>query len=457
MTDKPKILIVDDDEGIRNQLKWALADEYVIESAADAEQARQMMESFRPDLVTLDIALSPFASDPDGLDSLAEMIRFDPGLKVIMITGLEDKDKALKAVRLGAYDFYQKPINIEEIKIIISRALWMQYLERENRRLARQLTVAQAYENIIGNHPAMLEVFSMIDSVAPVDITVLITGESGTGKELVARAIHSKSQRSRRPFAAINCGAIPATLLESELFGHEKGSFTGAYQKKLGRFESADGGTIFLDEIGEMPHELQVKLLRFLEDHSIDRIGGKSPIELDVRVVAATNKNLQEAVAARTFRDDLFFRLSAININLPPLRERGEDRLLLLKYFLHKYSQEYSKTGLQFARESIKAVEDYSWPGNIRELENKVKRGVIFAVAAEITPQDMNLGEVKTPAPMVLSLADFREIYEKKYIADKIESERWNISKVARDLDISRTTLYDLLNKYGIGDKKKRG
>lgn len=455
MTDRAKILIVDDDEGIRNQLKWALVDDYIVETAADASQAQRLMKSLNPDLVTLDIALSPFAGDPDGIDLLAEMIRTTSGVKVIMITGLEDKQKALDAVRLGAYDFYQKPVNIEEIKIIISRALWMQQLERENRRLAQQLSDIHAYENIIGNHPLMLEVFGMIDSVAPVDIMVLITGESGTGKELVARAIHARSQRSNKPFAAINCGAIPASLLESELFGHEKGSFTGAYTKKIGRFESANGGTIFLDEIGEMPAELQVKLLRFLEDHSIDRIGGKTPIELDVRVVAATNKNLQEAVAAGAFRDDLFFRLSVININLPPLRERGEDRLLLLKFFLNKYMQEYSREGLHFARETIQAVEGYAWPGNIRELENKVKRGVIFAGSAEIMPQDMNLDATGAPAPSSLSLADFREVFEKKFIADKIEAERWNISKVARDLDISRTTLYDLLKKYDISDKKK--
>ena len=455
MTDRAKILIVDDDEGIRNQLKWALVDDYIVESAADVAQAQRLMKVFNPDLVTLDIALSPFAGDPDGIDLLAELIRTTPGVKVIMITGLEDRQKALDAVRLGAYDFYQKPVNIEEIKIIISRALWMQQLERENRRLAQQLADVHAYENIIGNHPLMLEVFGMIDSVAPVDITVLITGESGTGKELVARAIHTRSPRSNKPFAAINCGAIPATLLESELFGHEKGSFTGAYTKKVGRFESANGGTIFLDEVGEMPAELQVKLLRFLEDHSIDRIGGKTPIELDVRVVAATNKNLQEAVAAGIFRDDLFFRLSVININLPSLRERGEDRLLLLKFFLNKYMQEYKREGLHFARETIHAVEGYAWPGNIRELENKVKRGVIFAGSSEIMPQDMNLDETGVPSPTSLSLADFREVYEKKFIADKIEAERWNISKVARDLDISRTTLYDLLKKYDISDKKK--
>jgi two-component system NtrC family response regulator len=296
-----KILIVDDDEGIRNQLKWALNDDYEIDTAASVTETQNQLKAFEPDLITLDISLSPFAGEPDGIDLLGEVVKWDPTAKVIMITSIDDKDKALEAVRLGAYDFYQKPIDINEIKIIIARALNMQNLERENRRLANKIIEAKAYQNIIGNHPLMQEIYRTIDSVAPVDITVLITGESGTGKELVARAIHAKSTRADRPFTAINCGAIPASLLESELFGHEKGSFTGAYQRKIGRLEFANGGTIFLDEIGELPMELQVKILRFLQDHSIERIGGQSPIELDVRVVAATNKDLHEAMVHKSF------------------------------------------------------------------------------------------------------------------------------------------------------------
>jgi len=453
--EKAKVLIVDDDEGIRSQLKWALEDDYQVETAGDPVTAQQKLQEFKPDLVTLDISLSPFEGDPDGIDILADIVKLDSTIKVIIITGLDDKTKALEAVRLGAYDFYQKPINIDEIKIITMRALGMQYLERENRRLADRLVGTEGYQNIIGNHPVMLEVFRTIDSVAPVDITVLITGESGTGKELVARAIHAKSLRVDKPFVPINCGAIPSTLLESELFGHEKGSFTGAYQKKIGRLETANGGTIFLDEIGELPMELQVKILRFLQDHTIERIGGKSTIELDVRVVAATNKDLQEAMAQKKFREDLFYRLSVINISLPPLRDRGGDIRLLTNYFLAKFMHQYAKTKLSLVEETLRAIENYSWPGNIRELENRIKRGVIVAQRAEITPDDINIDEIEAAPTADLTLAGFRNIYEKRFIEQRVNNSQWNISKVARELDLSRTTLYELMNKYGISKKKK--
>ena len=411
MIKKSKILVVDDDEGIRSQLKWALDDDYIVETAADVAETKQKLTSFKPNLITLDITLSPFSGDPDGINLLAEVVRWDPITKVIMITGMEDKNKALEAVRLGAYDFYQKPIDINEIKIIISRALGMQYLERENQRLADQIIQTSAYQNIIGNHPSMQEIFRTIDSVAPVDITVLITGESGTGKELVARAIHVKSQRANKPFIAINCGAIPPTLLESELFGHEKGSFTGAYKRKIGRFETANEGTIFLDEIGELPMELQVKLLRFLQDYTIERIGGKSPIELDVRVVAATNKDLNEAMNKKLFRDDLFYRLAVINIALPPLRDRDDDKMLLANYFLDKYRRQYSKTGMSFSEETIHAINNFNWPGNIRELENRIKRGVIISQSACITTEDMNITSLDSSVKTPMTLFDFREIY----------------------------------------------
>lgn len=449
-----KILIVDDDEGIRNQLKWALDDDYIVDTADSVEQTKTKLKEFEPDLITLDISLSPFAGDPDGIDLLAEVVKWDRTAKVIMITGLEDKSKALNAVRLGAYDFYQKPINLDEIKIIISRALLMQNLERENCRLADKIIEAKAYQNIIGNHPAMHNLYTTIDSVAPIDITVLITGESGTGKELVAKAIHAKSPRVDNPFVVINCGAIPEALLESELFGHEKGAFTGAYSRKIGRFETANGGTLFLDEIGELPMGLQAKILRFLQDHCIERIGGKDTIELDVRVVTATNKDLIEAMAEKTFRNDLYYRLSVINIELPPLRHRGTDIILLANYFLNKYLRRYSKSGLEFSEETTSVMNNYPWPGNIRELENRIKRGVIVARELEITVEDLNIDEIEITRSGPLTLTMFREVYEKKFIKDRVEFNRWNISKVARELDLSRTTLYDFLNKYGISKKK---
>ncbi len=453
-SEKAKILIVDDDEGIRNQLKWALDDDYDIDTADSVEHTKSKLKEFEPDLITLDISLSPFAGDPDGIDLLAEIVKWDPTVKVIMITGLEDKSKALDSVRLGAYDYYQKPINIDEMKIIISRALVMQSLERENRRLAEKIIEAKAYQNIVGDHVSMQEVYRIIDSVAPVDITVLITGESGTGKELVARAIHSKSPRTENPFVSINCGAIPEALLESELFGHEKGAFTGAYRKKIGRLETANKGTIFLDEIGELSLPLQAKMLRFLQDHCIERIGGKETIELDVRVVAATNKDLDEALADKSFRDDLYYRLSEVNIELPPLRERGADILLLARYFLEKYMNQYGKSGLRLSEEALNLINTYSWPGNIRELENRMKRGVIIAQEPEISVEDLNIDKTEEPRRGPLTLSDFREIYEKKFIEERVERNRWNISQVARELDLSRTTLYDLLNKYGISKNK---
>ncbi len=452
--DRAKVLIVDDDEGIRNQLKWALDDDYDIDTAASVEQTKERLKEFEPDLITLDISLSPFAGDPDGIDLLAEVVKWDHTAKVIMITGLEDKTKALEAVRLGAYDFYQKPINIDEIKIIISRALLMQNLERENRQLADKIIEAKAYQNIIGNHPSMQDVYKTIDSVAPVDITVLVTGESGTGKELVSRAIHAKSPRADNPFVAINCGAIPEALLESELFGHERGAFTGAYKQKIGRLETANGGTLFLDEVAELPMGLQAKILRFLQDHCIERIGGKDTIELDVRVVAATNKDLNEAMNEKTFRNDLFYRLSVVNIELPPLRDRGTDIILLANYFLDKYTRRYSKTGMKMADELGNVLNNYSWPGNIRELENRIKRGVIVSQDPRITAEDMNIDMNNVSSKGPLTLAMFREVYEKKYIKDRVEFNRWNISRVARELDLSRTTLYDLLNKYGISKNK---
>lgn len=450
---RPKILIVDDDEGIRNQLKWALSDNYEIETASNVAETQQKIREFNPDLLTLDISLSPFAGEPDGIDLLSEVVKWDATAKVIMITGLDDKSKALEAVRLGAYDFYQKPIDLHEIKIIIARALNMQHLERENRRLAEKIGEANAYQNIIGIHPSMQEIFRTIDSVAPVDITVLITGESGTGKELVAKALHAKSARADKPFVPINCGAIPSSLLESELFGHEKGSFTGAYQRKIGRLETANEGTIFLDEIGELPMELQSKILRFLQDHSIERIGGKATIELDVRVVAATNKNLNVAMEKKEFRDDLFYRLSVINISLPPLRDRGGDIGLLANYFLDKFANRYSKTGLTFGRDTLRAIVSYDWPGNIRELENRIKRGVIVAREMEITVDDININENESSAKGPLTLANFRDTFEKRFIQQRVEAHRWNISQVARELDLSRTTLYELLGKYKISKK----
>jgi two-component system NtrC family response regulator len=444
--EKEKILIVDDEEGIRTQLSWALQDEYEILLASNAEQALELARKETPDLVTLDVALSPYEHEKDGLDILEDLLQIDPLLKVIVITGHGEEINALRAVSSGACDFYTKPINLDELKIIIKRALHIQRLERENKELTERLE-EKKFEDIIGTSPKMIEVFKTIMKIATTDVTVLITGESGTGKEMVAKAIHRKSLRKDNPFVTINCGAIPETLLESELFGHEKGAFTDAYIQKKGKFEYADGGTVFLDEIGELPLSLQVKILRFLQDHQIERIGGKEPISLDLRIIAATNKSLEKEVQLREFREDLYYRLSVINIHLPLLKDREEDVIILANAFLNLFSKEFNKLNLSFSHKSLLKLKEYSWPGNVRELENKVKRAVIMCQSKRITPYDLGFStaeESKKP----LSLQSIRENAEKEAILEALNANDWNVSNAAKYLDVSRTSLYGLIEKY---------
>ena len=442
---KEKILIVDDEEGIRTQLSWALQDEYEILMASTAEEALEATRREKPDLVALDISLSPYEYDKDGLDVLEDLLQTDPFLKVIMITGHGERENALRAIGSGATDFYTKPINLEELKVIIKRALHIQKLERENRTLIENLE-ERKFEEIIGTSNKMVEVFKTIKKIATPDVTVLITGESGTGKEMVAKAVHRQSLRKDKPFVTINCGAIPETLLESELFGHEKGAFTDAYIQKKGKFEYAEGGTIFLDEIGELPLSLQVKILRFLQDHQIERIGGKEPIPLDLRIIAATNKPLEKEVQSNKFREDLYYRLSVINIHLPPLRERDDDVIILANAFLNIFSKEYNKANLSFSHRSIIKLKEYNWPGNVRELENKIKRAAIMCQSKRITPSDLgfSLEEPKKP----FSLQSIKERVEKEAILEALNVNDWNVSNAARYLSVSRTTLYGLIDKY---------
>ena len=444
--EKEKILIVDDEEGIRTQLSWALKDEYEIILASNAEEALTLARKEKPDLVTLDVALSTYEHEKDGLDILEDLLQIDPLLKVIVITGHGEQINALRAISSGASDFYTKPINLDELKVIIKRNLHVQRLERENKELIEELE-EKKFEDIIGSSPKMVEVFKTIKKIATPDVTVLITGESGTGKEMVAKAVHRKSLRKDKPFVTINCGAIPETLLESELFGHEKGAFTDAYIQKKGKFEYANEGTIFLDEIGELPLSLQVKLLRFLQDHQIERVGGKDPIPLDLRIVAATNKPLEKEVQLKKFREDLYYRLSVITINLPPLKEREEDVIILANAFLNAFSKEFNKLSLSFSQKSIIKLKDYAWPGNVRELENKVKRAVIMCQSKRITPFDLGFSlEEESKRP--LSLQAIRESAEKEAILEALNLNEWNISNAAKYLDVSRTTLYGLLEKY---------
>jgi two-component system NtrC family response regulator len=451
---KDLLLVVDDDEGIREQLKWALTEDYEVFLASNPSEAMEKVTEKRPDLVLLDIGLSPHSGDEEGMELLKKMVKSDPKLKVIMITGKEGRELALKAVQLGAHDYFQKPVDIDELKVIIKRALYVQKLERENEALFHRLEEEKRFEDLIGCCPQMLNVYEVIKRVSATDATALIYGESGTGKELVARAIHYRSPRKGKPFVTINCGAIPENLLESELFGHEKGSFTGAHIQRKGKFEIANGGTVFLDEIGELSTNLQVKLLRVLQERQIERVGGNVPIQLDVRVIAASNKDLDVEMEKDNFRQDLYYRLGVISLSLPPLRERGDDIILLAKSFLCHFSRDYGKRIRGFSPEAIRAMMEYRWPGNVRELENKVKRAIIMADGNVIQSQDLDLKS--RPRMGDLSLREAKETVEEEFIREALAVNKWNISKAAAELNISRPSLYDLMAKYGIEKKKSK-
>ena len=459
-----RLLIVDDEETIRKQLEWALKDSYSIATAGTAQEAVRQIKSFSPDLIILDLSLSTDPGEFEGFEVLESALKIDPALKVIVITGHDHKDNALKAIREGAHDFYTKPVEIEELRIILKRAAHVHRLEQELKDLINLAGVEIQFEGIIALSPPMKKVFETINRIAPTDVTVLITGESGTGKELTARAIHSKSERREKPFVTINCGAIPENLLESELFGHRKGSFTGAYTDRKGKFEAADGGTLFLDEIGELPQSLQVKLLRFLQDHIIERVGGTEQIQLDVRIIAATNRDLDSMMEEGDFRQDLFYRINTINITLPPLRERSDDILLLAKFFLNYYNHSLNRNIIGFSDRSREALYRYGWPGNVRELENRIKRAVIMCPGRIIEEGDLDLepdseeGRVEeyegiedfAEAYRRISLKEARSRIEKKVISGALIRTSGNISAAAEELDISRPTLHDLINKYGI-------
>ena len=445
--EQPKILIVDDEQEIRTQLKWALADDYQVLLAKNAAESIELMINEAPNVVTLDITLSHNGHD-EGIEVLQKIIKLNPNTKVIMITGNEKKDVALKSVQFGAYDYYQKPIDTDELKIIIKRAVNIQKLELENEAISDKLEQEIQFHNIMGTCPQMIELFDILKKVVSTNVPVLINGESGTGKELVARAIHNQSPRKNKPFITINCAAIPENLLESELFGHEKGAFTGAYYKKNGKFELANQGTAFLDEIGELSPTLQVKLLRFLQEKEIERVGGKAPLTVDVRILAATNKNLQQEIENQNFRIDLYYRLSVITIALPPLRDRGDDIFLLANCFLKKYADEYDKKILAYDSLAKEKMQHYKWPGNIRELENRIKRAVIMNRNSIISSEDLGLAD-DVPTEKV-SLTEVVYDIQKKHINMALTRTWGNISRAARELGISRVTLYDLLNRFNI-------
>jgi two-component system NtrC family response regulator len=451
-----QLLVIEDNPDIQTQLKWGFNKEYDVLQSSDRIAALKLFKKKHFPVVTLDLGLPPDENDSsEGLLCLREILLEAPETKVIIVTGNNDRENALKAIHLGAYDYYLKPINISELYVIIQRAYYLYEIENENRQLHTLLEHEVGYAGMIGQSREMQKIFDTIEKVASTDTTVLITGESGTGKELVARAIHEKSLRKKGPFIAINCGAIPETLLESELFGHEKGAFTGAYNQQNGKFEYADKGTLFLDEIAEMSTRLQAKLLRFLQERKIQRVGGRNDIEIDTRIIAATNIDLNNAMKEGEFREDLFYRISVISINVPPLKERENDIRLLANAFLERYNVMFKKKIKGFSKSALEAIENYDWPGNVRELENKLQKAVITADSNIIESHHLGLqeqmeihGESLKKRYEGITLKEARKKLEKDLIERVVKRHNGNIKRASEELGISRPTLYDLIDKY---------
>ncbi len=454
-----KILIVEDNPDIQNQMKWGLSKELSVLLASDRKTALRLFEKNSPVVVTLDLGLPPDAEGAsEGLACLKDIKEKSPHTNVIVITGNDERANALKAIEMGAYDYYSKPIDINEIKIIVHRAIHLARIEHENRDLHKLLDKNIGFAGMIGQGAEMLKVFDFIKKVSTADVTVLITGESGTGKELAARAVHNLSSRKAGPFIPINCGAIPDTLLESELFGHEKGSFTGAHAMKKGKVEYADKGTLMLDEISELSPQLQAKLLRFLQERKIQRVGGHQDIDIDTRIIAATNTDLQQAIKEGKFREDLYYRLSVISIHLPPLRERRQDMRLLSNILLERYKMAFRRKIKGFSPAAIDAIENYSWPGNVRELENKLQRAVIMSDSSLIEPHALGLAEAPVSAETEkgyesITLKEARKRLEVRLIEAALNKHKCNIKYAAEELGISRPTLYDLITKYQLNAK----
>jgi two-component system NtrC family response regulator len=451
---RDKILIIDDEEWIRNQMKWALASDYEVLLSGDVDSAMDLVSQEKPNLVMLDISLTPdMGYGTEGIDLIQSILGMDNTIKVIMITGNDTRENALKCVAMGAYDFYSKPVNMEEMKISLKRALYIQSLERENKRLSNELGMKHEFRDIISGCEQMEKILDTVRRVSTTDVTVLIQGDSGTGKELIARAIHYNSARKDKPFIPVNCGAIPGNLLESELFGHEKGAFTDAHTQRKGKLELAQNGTVFLDEIAELAPALQVKILRFLQEREIERLGGVERIKLDVRIIAATNSDIESDISTGNFREDLYYRLNVISITLPPLKERGEDVILLAKAFLKRFSQEMGINVSGFTPEALSAIRWYNWPGNVRELENKVRRAIIMAREPYISPEDLDLdgaGKEAPAQPQDLTLKGAREHLEMQYVKNALEKTEGNVTHAAEYIGVTRGTFYSLMSKYGI-------
>ena len=450
MTDLPLpvLLIIEDDEGLQRQLKWAY-EGYRVVAATDRAQAIDLVRLHEPAVVTLDLGLPP---DPDGTTegfaTLTEILTLKPETKIIVASGHGARESALKAIALGAYDFYRKPVDINELGLIVSRAFHLAEIEADNRRLEQSFGEAQTVlGSIVTAAPEMLAVARTIERVASADVSVMLLGASGTGKELLARAVHEKSPRHTGQFVAINCAAIPENLLEAELFGYERGAFTGAVKTTPGKIEQAQGGTLFLDEVGDIPLPLQVKLLRFLQERVIERIGGRVPIAVDTRIVCATHQDLDAMTAAGRFREDLYYRLAEIVVSIPSLAERSGDAVLLARHFANRFAREF-QVGLHgLAPDAVDAVAAYRWPGNVRELENRIKRAVIMADGKTLGAGDLDLRQ-GSAEPLAINLRAAREVADRKAINHALTRTENNISSAAKLLGISRPTLYDLIKQY---------
>jgi len=445
----PKLLLVEDDLGLQRQLAWAF-DDFEVLRAKDRASTEQVLERERPSVVLLDLGLPPDEDGPsEGLATLQAILRHSPESKVVMMSGQTEREFALKAVALGAYDFYQKPICMDEIRLIVGRAQRLYELEQENRRLAERHG-GTALPGVLTSNPAMLEICRDIAALATTPVSVLLVGESGTGKELLARALHELSPRAKGPFVAVNCAAIPETLLESEFFGHEKGAFTGAIKTTTGKVELANKGTLFLDEIGDMPPPLQAKLLRFLQERTIERVGGHKQIRVDIRIVSATNQDLSALIQKGSFRQDLYYRVSEGVVEIPPLRERLEDAALIANKLARGYARELGRPIRALSAGALAAILAHSWPGNVRELQNCIKRAVASASGPAISAQDLRLGNGQDSVDGPLTLKQARFMAESKALRQALAVADGNISEAARVLDTSRPTLYHLLKQHAI-------
>ena len=445
-----RLLIVEDDPGLQSQMRWCFSDDLEVSLAADRESALTALRRLEPEVITLDLGLPPDAGGAsEGFKLLEDILRLAPLAKIIVVTGREEKENAVKAIGMGASDFYQKPLDADILTFVVNRAFRLAELERDNRELSSHRN-GTSIKGIVAASSQMLNICRTLEKVAPTDVTTLITGETGTGKELLARGLHDLSHRAEQPFAAINCAAIPENLLESELFGFEKGSFTGATQSKKGKIESANGGTLFLDEIGDMPMALQAKLLRFLQERVVDRVGSTKPVPVDVRVVCATHRDVNQLIESGTFREDLYYRISEITLDVPALRDRDGDSLVIAQSLLKSLGKQMDRPNLAYSEDAIAAITAHSWPGNVREMINKVKRATIMADGKRVTASDLELSCDTSDGDDQLNLRQVRERAERAAIVQALQHCQYNMAQASRLLGITRPTLYNLTDKYRI-------